>query len=240
MERKKYKIIITKANKQVNFVSSHETLEQAFQKFDKMIEKNHSEVFYPLEYLNNKTDLYEAKFELLLLKLKEDDDNDTVFRDEFGNIFACKTENYLTENNLVRKPCNDEWLVVYKEKWYIEESFWVYGYHPLYDRKNCQFILSSFIDPMINATKDMFMRIVIYHNKLLFDLNNNLNFVICKNVHESKRLYDFISKYAEEKKIKQIIWCGMCQRQSAVYWIDKIQAKTNWDRHKIIRNSTRP
>jgi hypothetical protein len=135
---------------------------------------------------------------------------------------------------------DEDWIVIDRASYDIEETFWVYGYHPRYQRKTFQWIFENFI---LKDSKDKFMfkTVALYLNKILIECNGKLEMVICKNKSDSIRMYNLIEKYSKDKKCKYIMFIGdVGKSRYKLNWIDKIQNLTNWNRVKIKRPSTRP
>ena len=134
----------------------------------------------------------------------------------------------------------ENWMVVDKAQYNIEETFWVYGYHPKLQRKSFSWIWGAFVEP-VRADRSKFVSMLVYKNKVLFDINGSLEMVICKNKRDAVRLFNTIEDKANNEKIRRIACMGdICQSSYKREWVDRIQELTGWDRKKIGRASTRP
>lgn len=223
-----YHIIITKNNKQVEFVSYHQKISTANAKFFKL-KKENEKIIFPMKYINEGRKIQPVEYSLVLIKKREENENkSTLIRNNYGEFVEHETN-------------NDDWIVIDKIPYYKEETFWVYGFHPLIQRKTYDFIYKTLIEP--NASKkETFLNVIIYKNKLLLETTNHLDLVICKNKQDCIRLYNKIQEDCIKNKMKYILFNGdwttsIPKIQSAV---SKIKQLTNWNDLKIKRNSTRP
>jgi uncharacterized protein YcaQ len=134
----------------------------------------------------------------------------------------------------------DNWIVVDKSEYNMEETFWVYGYHPILQRKNFKWVYDQYIMPA-KDDRSTFISLLVYKNKVLIDVNGTLGMVICKNVRDSVRMFNEIEDRCKTDKIRRIAFMGDINRSSYKReWVDRIQELTGWDRKKIGRCSTRP
>lgn len=224
-----YQIILTNNNKQIDYIGSYQTMDSAMQSFYNIYTSNNNNIIFPIKYINIGRKIQESNYELVLIKYKDDNDDDiTLLRNNFGAY----TE-YITNN--------DKWVICDKAPFFKEETFWVYGFHPLVQRKDFSFIFNTYIKPYASH-KDSFISLSVFKNKLLIEMSNQLNMVICKNKSDSIRLYNMIETYCDEQKLKYISFIGDANstKYMRTQTIDKIQKLTNWNSLKINRSTTRP
>jgi hypothetical protein len=171
--------------------------------------------------------MIEAEYELVIIKVRDELESKTnKVRDAKGEFTDYETN-------------DDDWIVIDRAEYDIEETFWVYGYHPRHQRKDFRWIMENFIDKDAK-TKTTFKSIQIYLNKVLIEINGNLEMVICKNKSDSMRLYNKIQEECEKKKYKYIAFMGdIANSKYKVNWIERIIKLTNWNRTKVERISTR-
>lgn len=227
--KRPYSIIITSRGKQKEFIKNFRDEQSAYTYFTEMLEKNKN-IRFPIKNLNYKG-IEEAKYELFIIKKIDTDkpQNDTYLRNEYGELVKHETN-------------SKEWMVIDKANWNIEETFWVHGYDPLYQRKNFDWIFNNLI--LAPITKDYaFANILVYQNKLIIDIDDTLNIVFCKCVSDSYRLYTELETECKERKIKNIMFSGNIRefsKQTITSWIDRMCETTGFSRMKILRNSLRP
>ena len=228
MGKYNYQIIVTSHDKQLDFIKSFRTEAQVNKYFNSMLNENKN-IKFPVKYISRKK-IEEAKYELVIIKRKNEDESSiTKLRNNYGEFTEYNTN-------------NDDWIVYDKAPYDIEESFWIYGYHPLVDRKSFSFIIDELVKPKV-TNKYEFAQIIIFLNKLIIKSYNKTDMVICKNKSDCIRLYNEIKKCCEKnKKYKYCLFSGDWNssrklRKDAIEIISKL---TNWNKLKITRNSTRP
>ena len=195
--------------------------------FKSMVEENKSVVF-PVRFNNNKTEIIESSYEIMIIKARDKTESrETKVMDEYG-----KFVNYATND--------DDWIIYDRSPYYIEETFWVYGYHPRLQRKDFKWIYDNFISNNSN-NKYLFKTVQLFKNKILVECNGKLDMVICKNKQDAIRMYNMIEEWCERDKMKYVGFMGdLSYSRYKSDWITKIQKLTNWTRKKITRMSTRP
>ena len=229
MERNKkkiYSIILTNHGKIKDKLASESTEDKIYKRFNKLLKEN-KKVVFPMRYNNEKHVMIESEHELYIIKCKELFDNDTnKIKDASG-----KFVNYETTD--------ENWIVIDRAEYYIEETFWVYGYHPKLQRKTFEWIFDKFIAKDAK-NKYMFKTVQILYNKLLIECNDKLEIVICKNKSDAIRMYNQIEQWCIKKKFKYVIFMGRIeQSKHKNQWIEKIKNLTGWNSKKILRQSTR-
>lgn len=221
-----YTIILTNHGKELKKMGSEATESAIYKRFKKLLEESNKVVF-PKQYNNHEHVMIESDYELVIIKCKEMGDNDiNKVKDNFGRYV-----NY--------ESSEKEWVIVDRANYNIEETFWVYGYHPRLQRKTFQWVFDNFILPD-SKNKYMFKTVQVYNNKVLIDCNGKLDMVLCKNKSDSIRFYNKLEEWCVKKKMKYIAFMGdvrygKCRNQ----WMDRIQELTSWPRNKIKRLSTR-
>ena len=223
---KTYSIILLNHGRLLRKVESFPTEKSAYKAFNKMIEES-KEIKFPILSNNSYHVMEEADYELAIIKSKEyGDSHTTKIRDKSGEFVDYQTD-------------DDDFVIVDKKTYYMEEKFWVYGYNPKLQRKTFDWIYENFVENVLS--KEEFLTIAVYNNKVLFENGNNLEMVICKTMEDSRRMYNLIEEMLDKKKIKLVVLLGdLRYSKYKVDWMNKIQELTGWNRIKIKRNSTRP
>ena len=221
-----YHIIITSRGKQLSDIYQTPSELKVNKKLGELLEDN-KKVIFPVKYINFKG-IFPAEYEYVIIKAKQDGDPDvTRLRDDNG-VFV---------NN---STTDEDWIVYERQPMLKEETFWVYGYHPRFQRKTFEWIFDNFI---MEASKDKRETrcVVVFQNKLVVDRNGNLEIVMCKNKEDAVRMYNLIDEWCREKKLKYVIMGGDA---FAPYvrkkWYDKLGKWTSWSWRKLSRNSLRP
>lgn len=222
-----YSIILVNHGKQLKTICSETTEEKIYKRLNSILKEN-KKVVFPVQYNTLKREIVESKYELIIIKCKELGDKDVnKVRDEYGTYV-----NY--------ESSDEDWIVVDRANYNIEETFWVYGYHPRLQRKTFDWIFENFI-LKDSKSKYMFKSVQVYLNKILIECNGELNLVICKNKNDSMRFYNQLEKWCSDKKLKYIMFMGdIGKSKYKSDWMKKIQKLTNWNITKVKRPSTRP
>lgn len=226
-KKRPYSIILTSNGKQKKTLKTFRTEEDAHLYLTSIINEN--KVLFPVKFLNS-NGIIEAKYELYIIKhLSEcDTKNTTYLRNDYGELVEYTTN-------------TEKWQIIYKERWEEEESFWVNGYDPVFQRKSFEWIIENFI--LNNSDHYSFKNVLVYKNKLIIDTNGELEIVFCKNISDSFRLYTEIETLCDKRKIKNIMFSGdisLFSKGSISSWIDKLCEATGFNRRKITRKSLRP
>jgi len=221
-----YQIMLINHGKQIKQLASAPTEKKIMSMFNSMLKENKNIVF-PREYNNLKHVMVETDYELVIIKLREEgEDKITKVRDMYG-----KYTNY--------KSSNPDWIIIDRAHYDIEETFWVYGYHPRLQRKDFNWIFENLIE--IDAkNREKFKTIQIYHNKVLIDNSGKLDMVLCKNKKDAIRMHNLIQEWCIKKKYKYIAFMGdLANSKYKINWIKRIMELTNWNEIKVTRRSTR-
>lgn len=221
-----YRIILVNHGKEVRELYKATDEKCTYAEFRNLAYKSNHVVF-PVKFNNNKTKIVESEYEIVIIKVRAKGElKTTKLRDTYG-----KFVNYSASNT--------DWAILERAPYQVEETFFVYGHHPRYDRKDCRWIFNEFY--RISSGSGNLRMCALYQNKLLIEDGDNLNIVICKNKTDGIRLYNKMEEFCIEDKIKDMLFIGdLARSKYKSEWMDKIMNLTGWTRHKIKRNSTRP
>lgn len=228
--KRPYHIITTNNGVQLKDIYSAVNIDVALKKIKEFQEKFNKDVKFPVKFVSSREEKTFIPADYRLMIIKKKDSSDTYqgkIRNEFGKYVDCITD-------------NDEWVFIDELPYMVEETFWVYGYNPKCQRKTFQFILDNLV---ISRTADKYVikQIAVFKNKLLISSLNGLEMVICKNHMDSVRLYNEISYFVDDKKIKYVTFAGDINKKMYSFdiWYRKIEELTHWTWRKINKNSTR-
>lgn len=222
-----YRIIVTNHSRQVDEVYMSYDEADVFTEFKRLITES-EKVEFPMKYNNEKTKIIESDYELMIIKVREDNEEKvTQVMDDMGKFVDYEAS-------------NDSWIILDRARYYKEETFFVYGHHPRYDRKTYRWIMDDLILGK-KPSRYSFLTIRLYLNKLVIGDGDNMEIVICKNKSDALRLYNKLEEEKESKRIRFIAFMGdLAYSKYKSLWIDKICARTGWNRKKVKRSSTRP
>lgn len=183
----------------------------------------------PVKFINGKS-IEPVKYEIVVVKKRDESDPSVgLVRNDYGEFVEHETN-------------SDMWLVIDKALYYKEERFWVYGYHPLTDRKDFDFIFENIVYPYAVSRED-FPIVKLFINKVLIVCSSKKELITCKNKSDALRLYNkLLETCSSNKKIKYISFQGDCNstKISRRKCIDEIKELTNWNEKKITRYNTKP
>lgn len=223
-----YKIIITSSKKQIEYVDKYYSLEKALEALNNL-EKENNKVIFPKAYLNF-VKIIPANYEYVLLKKNRDGNEENRYlRNEYGKLIEISIDN------------NEKWVVYDRRSKLVEETFWVYGYHPRTQRKDFTWIYNNLIIGKLFEPYDI-IRVVVFRNKVIFKYDSNdIEFVSCKTETDAIKMYNLIEEWVKKRKNRQVFFMGTCNKISDFRKtiINDLIKKTNWPMKKIIRNSTR-
>ena len=227
--KKPYSIILASRGKQKQTLKVFGDQNEAYQYLSKLQEDNRK-VMFPVKYLNLDKSLEEAKYELYIVKhISENDTKETTYlRNDYGELVEYETN-------------SEKWQIIDKCEWDIEETFWVYGFDPIFQRKDFNWIM----DNMISNQSDYytFKNILVYKNKLIIDSDGNLDIVFCKNISDSFRLYTLLETICLKRRYRRIMFSGditLFSKATIGKWIDRLCETTGFNRKKIMRKSLKP
>ena len=224
LKRNIYHVILTSNGKQIKTLYNCASEKLVNKKFDELIKENKN-VRFPVKFINIGK-LVDAHYELFIIKQNENDNKETKLKDENVKIINFQTN-------------DDNWVVYDREDYEKEESFWVYGYHPVFQRKNFAWIYDNMISN--NVSKENIKQILVFRNKLLISTTYDLNMVMCKNESDCIRLYNELEREIESNKIKYVYFAGDAYHSYLKKtWFKKIQDLTGWNETKIRRRNLRP
>lgn len=227
----RFLLVTMNRGKRDKFLGKYSNIEDAYTAYNKTLSES-DKIICPMLY-NNSNGIIPVKHELALLKRidKDYETTENILKNESGQLVP-----HILLNT-------ETWYILDKNNFNIDETFFVYGYHPKRQRKNFDWILNNLITNELES-KTMFKRIFVFLNKLVvvYD-DNDIDMVICKNIQDSIRLYNLLETNTNKpKKNKQILFMGNVSITSdnryRIY--EYIKNKTNWLDKKILRNSTRP
>jgi hypothetical protein len=120
----------------------------------------------------------------------------------------------------------------------LEESFWLYGFNPLTERKTIvdiiQLLMVGLNDP------DKTEQIVVVNDKLIIHVEDQFDMVICKCKSDAQRLHHALAKAASNNQLKKLYFMGTAGKKMCGDYYEMIHDHTGWSYTKIWRTTTRP
>ena len=219
-EKGTFSIYLMKDGKRTKFFGYRRYKVAALQLYHEILQKNNEAVQFPQKYVKSSKKIKKHVYELVLVKkLDEDDtDNTTLLRNKDGKFI---------ENYLVDAPSHK---ILDKNEWLIEETFHVYGFDPIKERKNFDYIYNN----IILKNTSIYSRILVYNNKLIHHYDDDFDMVICKSPSQAVELYDMIEKMIDTKKVPTIFFMGKISGSMSTWILNEIEKKTGWPRSKCV------
>lgn len=218
-----YRIILTKNYQQYDELSYSRWMLTAYEKFNNYVEENHRDVICEkIISQSNKQNAETVKYEILLLKKINPDEDDGVrkLRDENGLFVENKIKNRTT------------YAIIAKSDWYIPETYNVYGYNPVSDRKTGRWIYDNIIN--VNCNKNNVKNVFMCDNKLIVQYDTDFDFVLCKNKSECLRLYNGL-EHTKDKHNKFVIFSGYLVDARKSWLYSELEKKTGWNRETLYK-----
>lgn len=223
-KRNVFQIVEASNGKVIRTVYSCASEELVNKRFKELIEEN-DKIRFPVRYINVGK-LIEAKYELFIIKRNDDDSKITKLKDENGKITNFETD-------------DEDWVIYDRENYDREETFWVYGYHPVFQRKTFKWIYERML--LDDVGKYNIKQVFVFRNKLLISTTYKLSMVLCKNESDCIRLYNELEREVKEKKDKYVYFSGDAYHSKLKKeWYDRIMKLTGWPFDKVRRKSLRP
>ncbi len=219
-----YHIILTSNGKMIKTLYNCASEKLVNKKFDELINEN-KKIRFPVRYINIGK-LINANYEIFIIKRNDNDNKKTKLKDSNGKIINFETN-------------NDDWVIYDRENYDKEETFWVYGYHPTFQRKDFNWIYDNLISNEIG--KYNIKQVFVFRNKLLISTTYNLNMVLCKNESDCIRLYNELEKEINSNKIKYVYFSGDAYHSKLKKtWYERLGKLTGWNYNKLRRKNLRP
>lgn len=221
-------VIITRNREKVATMGRSWWQTDAYELFNELIEQNQATVSYPVRVHlakakngSGKNVAIRTNYEILLLQKTEEEPIPYYERNKQDKFIASVVVD------------DDTYNIIDKHEWLVEETFFVYGYNPVHDRKTFSFILNDIV------LKDLGYgdaRLVYqYHHRVIVQHDTDIDLVTCKSPKEAERLLDALQKECTGKA--HVIFLGNVNKSRIAQWVlDKIEEKTGWERSKAREN----
>lgn len=213
-------VIITKNHEKVATMGVTWWKTNAYELFNDLVEENRATVKFPVKvYLNDDNEKVSVKYEILLLQKTEEEQKPFSKRNEEGKFL----------DSIIVDA--DDYNILEKMEWYVEETFDVYGYHPTKDRKDFNFILNNLILKDLDAYSS---RLVFqYLHRVIIQFNDDIEFVNCKTKSEARRLMGALEKACVSQGKGYVTFVGNVTKSRIAQWVlNEIEEKSGWRREK--------
>ena len=219
-----YQIILTNNGKQTKVLAHSKSEIDIMEKFN-TLKCESEEVSFPVRHTNN-DGINKSEYEIFVIKKKEkrNENNIIPLKNYYGSII-----DYTTNNK--------KWIILDRENYDLEESFWVFGYDKFKDRKNFKWILNNILYTDININN--IKRVIVFQNKLLVESSYRMDMVLCKNGSDCIRLYNELQKEVFKEKLNKFIFFmgdGFNSKLKKT-WYEKMEKLTGWNHRQLNRKA---
>lgn len=223
-------VVIMKNGKRIKRLGATWWKTDAYKIYSEAIEENEKNVLCPVKIHETDTKLQKKgvssinmKYEILIVqKTNNPEDNVKKFRNEDGKLI----DNIIVDN--------ENYKIIAKHDWLVEETFNVYGFHPKKERKDIHFILDEMV--LKNSCRDNVKRVFIFNNKVVIQYDSDFDFITCKTDDEADRLYTILEKKVNKpKKNKFILFTGKLNKHLSTWFLNELEKKTGWERESCWR-----
>ena len=220
-----YKVVSCRNGKRNGYYGKYVTSKDAYRAVNLLLEAS-KQVVFPKKVVNS-SGYRESYDEYLILKRNKGSETNPLLRNDYGKLVEHKTN-------------TEKWVVFDKFRYYVEETFWVYGYDPKTDRKTFTWIYDNILVGKITNRYD-YKRVMLYANKVIIkDDYAEMDLIICKNRSDAIRFYNMLQEKATNDKHKEIVfhgaYRGKSKRTSAL--IQDVMNYTGWTWKKVVRQTT--
>ena len=197
---------------------------------NKAIEENQATVKFPVQIHEGNEKRQKdgersinATYEIMILQRTPEGQQINSFRNKSGKFIP----NIIIDD--------ENYTIIAKHEWLVEETFNVYGYHPVKDRKTFDFVLNEMV--LKDCERDNIKRIFSFNNRVLIQYDSDIDIITCKTASDAKRLYSELKKTTDGNKFL-IFTEGMTSKNISTWVLNKLEEKTGWKRSSCKRIHT--
>jgi hypothetical protein len=212
-----YQIVLTENRVKIKVLHTYSREYDAMYRFNKI---KSTKAFIPKKSVYKDKKLVSVDYEVLLLKQRDDKDNNVVIKDDFGRSIEIKTD-------------DGDWVVLGKVDYEIEEQFNVTGANRKLSGKE---ILDHVVLPNVKDSNPK--QVVVLNNKVVIE-GLGLYMVTCKDVTEALRLYNKLRVHCYDNNIQHIVFFGTVPKPNKKLWYKKIHERTGVSYNRLYRSSSR-
>lgn len=222
-----YRIVQFRNGKHNTTVGKYDNIVSAYDEFNELLEKS-KHVIFNATIDAREWNMPEAVDEYVIItNVPPENDKGSYFRNEFGKLVKAE----LT---------NDNWFIVDKARFYKEETFWVWGYDKVSDRKTFLWIYENILPNGIETIYDH-KRVMTFRNKVIFKYDTgDIDLIFCKHTKDAVKFYNRLQEFVKKDKLKQILFVGDFSKLTPARkrLEEDIFKLTGWPLKKIRMSST--
>lgn len=224
-EKAYFTILLTKNRKRIKRIGASLWKTDAYKIYNEAIKQNREEVKFPIKIVSTDTNnrnsiIYEI---VIIRKIKDNESTISKLRNKDGKY---------VDNIIIDKNSH---IIIDKCEWYVEETFNVYGFNPIRDRKTFDFILNNILLKNIETKYDI-KTIFTYNNKVFIKTIDDFDFIICKTADDALRLADQLNKNIPKNFKKNIIYIGEINKGLVSQLVQDMMDKTGWTKQMCLKS----
>jgi len=217
-----YRVVLTMNGKYRKTFHRCKTEGTSYANFNKI--KMDNKVFFEKKFVNS-NGIIPVEYKLLVVKNWEENDKPRLIRNKTGKL--------VYEDKL------GDWTILHDSSYKIEETFWVYGYDNIHDRKTIKDIMKLMVIGLKN--EKYIKQVIVVNNKLLIYSEEQFDMIVCKNKKDAQRLHHTLYlSIKDNDKFNNLLFMGTANKKMCGDYYEIIHEKTDWDYTKIWRTTTRP
>jgi len=212
-----YQIVLTENRKKIKVLHTYSRDYDANYRFEKL---KSQEVFFPKTKIYKDKKLVAVNYEILLLKSREESDENRVIKNEIGKF--------------VEETVDDmDWVIVNVAPYLMEENFNVSG-------ANRKLTAKEIVDYVVvsNKQKTNPKQVLMLNNKIVVD-GSETYLITCKDIDETIRLYNRIRTYCFDNKIVDLLFFGSIKKEDRKLWYKKLHDRTGVGYNRLYRSNSR-
>ena len=223
-----YKIVSCRNGRQNAYIDRFKCIEDAYEKLNQLVEESKN-VIFPSKVLHGNcgAELVDTKYEYLLLERIKKEKKVSLLRNDFGKLVEQRSN-------------SQKWNIIDKKLYYVEETFWVWGFNNRTDRKTFPWIYENIIVGRIQNAYDV-KRVLLYKNKIIIKNDDEtMDIIFCKTKSDAFRFYELLESFIKRDKIKQVFFIGSYDIRSdkREKLIQDLMKMTGWTKKKVQMSST--
>ena len=222
-----YRIVQFRNGKHNRVVGKFDNIVSTYEEFHRLLEESKNVIFKSTIDARewNMPDAIDEY--VIITNVPPENDNGSYFRNEFGMLVKAELN-------------SDSWFIVDKARFYKEETFWVWGYDKVSDRKTFMWIYEIILPEGIETIYDH-KRIMTFRNKVIFKPDNGtIDLILCKHTRDAIKFYNMLQEFVKKDKLKQYLFIGdfskLTPKRKKLE--EEIFALTGWPLKKIRMSST--
>jgi hypothetical protein len=203
------------------FIHKCKTKKYSEKKYSELLDENKN-ILFPKKFIITKT-IKDVNFEICLVRDWLENDSTTLVKDFLGRWVN-------------REVFLDKYCLLKRKDFLIEETFYVFGFDPVSERKTIKTIIKLLVKGINDES--LTKNVIVLHNKLIIFNEHQFDIVICKCEEDCLRLYDTLRNIAKKRVFRRLLFMGIASEMMVGRLYEMMMDVTDWDYRKVSRLST--